>query len=33
MLAMFDSAGVLYNPRQLTAVVNKGLAELPPSPQ
>jgi hypothetical protein len=31
MLAMFDSAGVLYNPRQLTAVVSKGLAELPPS--
>jgi len=30
MLAMFDSAGVLYNPRQLTSVVTNGLASLPP---
>ena len=31
ILAMFDSAGVLYNPRQLTSVVTNGLASLPPS--
>ena len=31
MLAMFDSAGVLYNPRQLASVVTNGLASLPPS--
>jgi hypothetical protein len=31
MLAMFDSAGVLYNPRQLTSVVTNGLASLPPA--
>jgi len=30
MLAMFDSAGVLYNPRQLTAVVSTAL-KLPPN--
>lgn len=29
MLAMFDSAGVLYNPRQLVSVVSNGLASLP----
>ena len=29
MLAMFDAAGVLYNPRQLPAVVNAGLQALP----
>lgn len=29
MLAMFDSAGVLYNPRQLTSAVSNGLASLP----
>ncbi len=29
MLAMFDSAGVLYNPRQLPAVVEAGLKALP----
>lgn len=31
MLAMFDSAGVLYNPRQLTSAVSNGLASLPPA--
>ena len=30
MLAMFDSAGVLYNLRQLPAVVDAGLKALPP---
>lgn len=30
MLAMFDAAGVLYNPRQLPAVVDAGLKALPP---
>lgn len=29
MLAMFDAAGVLYNPRQLPAVVDAGLKALP----
>ena len=29
MLAMFDSAGVLYNPAQLTAVATNGIATLP----
>lgn len=29
MLAMFDSAGVLYNPRQLASVASNGLASLP----
>jgi hypothetical protein len=29
MLAMFDTAGVLYNPRQLPAVVDAGLKALP----
>lgn len=29
MLAMFDAAGVLYNPRQLPTVVDAGLKALP----
>lgn len=33
MLAMFDSAGVLYNPRQLPAVVEAGLKALPEAPK
>jgi len=32
MLAMFDAAGVLYNPRQLPAVVDAGLKSLPQAP-
>jgi hypothetical protein len=32
MLAMFDAAGVLYNPRQLPAVVDAGLKSLPQGP-
>ena len=32
MLAMFDAAGVLYNPRQLPAVVDAGLRALPQGP-
>lgn len=32
MLAMFDAAGVLYNPRQLPAVVDAGLRALPQAP-
>jgi hypothetical protein len=32
MLAMFDAAGVLYNPRQLPHAVQNGLASLPPAP-
>ena len=31
MLAMFDAAGVLYNPRQLPGVIRHGLASLPAS--
>ena len=32
MLAMFDAAGVLYNPKQLPAVVDAGLRALPQGP-
>lgn len=32
MLAMFDAAGVLYNPKQLPAVVDTGLRALPQGP-
>ena len=31
VLAMFDAAGVLYNPRQLGAAASKGIASLPPA--